>query len=625
MPNLAGIFSYTDKCGGLGDRLGKMRDILTYWDWYQKYSRLEDNIGAVNVSTGVFKLSNQPVFNEKRDLWLMMEGEIYDTADLRKELSRKGHVVSGESCDECVLHLYEEVGYKFVERMNGQFVIVIYSIVERKLVIVNDRLGFRPLYYADTGKEFIFSSEIKAILATELIPREVDGVGLLSLLFLGYNICERTLLKDIKVLPAASIMEVDKQGYHIKKYWSMKFVESDETRHVDYYIEELGEVLIKAVDRRSTGRFGVALSGGLDSRMVAGALKPRGRSVYTYTFGDPRSLDARYAKRVAEAIGAENEFLTYSGNDLSDIAHQIVWHTEANVSVLSCKSLSFQNQLKTRIDVILSGSLGDHLLGFPITGKLIRARKEQLGDFLLQHHHDFKDIRSGGSIFGDDFAHICGGQFRDSFLSSISALNLGSNASSANIVQAWDIDNRQRRYILGAISIDRHLFEIRTPFADCDLIDLILRIPPELRYNYYIYKKMAGVTFPFLNEIPWEKTELKITLGKNIEKILRLGFKIVRRAERNLGRMGVDFAVLAPKVFLDFEKIFRTDAKTKGFLAGILLDSKTLQRPYFSRKGLETLMSEHFNGKANHAETIGKLITFELFLRRFVDVPINMR
>jgi asparagine synthase (glutamine-hydrolysing) len=141
-----------------------MENILSYHDWYSKYFHIQENVGVINVSNGVFGLSNQPIFNEKGDLWLMMEGEVYDSDNLRKELINKGHKISGEGYDECILHLYEEIGDRFVHRINGQFVVVIHSIPDGKLLIVNDRLGFRPLYYYRSKDEFVFSSEMKGVL-----------------------------------------------------------------------------------------------------------------------------------------------------------------------------------------------------------------------------------------------------------------------------------------------------------------------------------------------------------------------------------------------------------------------------------------------------------------------------
>lgn len=520
MPNLGGIFSFKDNRSNLRERLQKMENILTYYDWYQKYCRVENNMGAVNVSTGIFQLSNQPIFNEKRDLWLMMEGEIYDFRDLRKDLIAKGHEITGNGYDECILHLYEEFGDEFVERINGQFVIIIYSVPDQRLLILNDRLGFRPLYYCSTNQEFIFSSEIKGILAAEAISREVDEAGLMNFMSFGYNLSDRTLLKNINVLPAASVMKLDRSGYKFKTYWSMRFGPENGSKSPDYYAEELGGILKKAVKRRCSGRYGISLSGGLDSRMVAGALQGENEMLYTYTYGAPGNMDVQISKKIAQAIGAKNERFIFSGESFFEMADQIIWHSEGNLSILHCKSVCFQRQLKEKIDILLTGHLGDHLLGFPINRKLLNTSNRQIVNALFDTHFDFRDIRSKGSIFSDDFRDFINRKLKVELQYSIPALHIGDDPLFENILQAWDINNRQRRFILAAIAIDRHIFEIRTPFSDYDLIDFILRIPTELRYNYYIYKKMAIKTFPLFNEIPWTKTELKLTSGKYQEKFL---------------------------------------------------------------------------------------------------------
>jgi len=173
--------------------------------------------------------------------------------------------------------------------------------------------------------------------------------------------------------------------------------------------------------------------------------------------------------------------------------------------------------------------------------------------------------------------------------------------------------------IFAGILIDRHLLDIRTPFIDSDLVDFILSVPESLRYNYYLYRKMLIRFFPDLVEVPWHWTELKITVTGLQEKILGTSIRAMRRGEKTLNRLGFPIQMLTPKWFLDFDKIFRENRKTREFVLDTIQDPRTFNRPFFSRKGLENLMKDHMAKKRNHAEEIARVLTLELFMREFVD------
>jgi len=167
MPGLVGIMKKQENALNIEDLLASMCKVIKYEDWYKTDTFFNESIGMGRVSLGVLNPEPQPIFNEDKNLCIMMEGEIYDYQDLKEELISKGHKFSVNNDPEFVLHLYEEYGKKFEKKLkdlNGIFLFTIYDKKKNELVICNDRYGFKPLYWCDKGDFLLFASEIKAIL-----------------------------------------------------------------------------------------------------------------------------------------------------------------------------------------------------------------------------------------------------------------------------------------------------------------------------------------------------------------------------------------------------------------------------------------------------------------------------
>jgi asparagine synthase (glutamine-hydrolysing) len=177
MPGLVGILKKQDNAVETERLLARMCRIIKHEDWYNVDTFLDESIGVGRVSLGILNPEPQPIFNEDKSLCIMMEGEIYDYQDLKEELISKGHTFLVNNDPEFILHLYEDYGKEFGEKlkdMNGTFLFAIYDIRSHELIICNDRYGFRPLYWCDRGDYLLLSSEIKAILQDKSFTGSVD-------------------------------------------------------------------------------------------------------------------------------------------------------------------------------------------------------------------------------------------------------------------------------------------------------------------------------------------------------------------------------------------------------------------------------------------------------------------
>ena len=165
---------------------------------------------------------HQPMKNEDGSIFLVFNGEIYDFEEIRADLKEKGHRLSSRTDSETIIHLYEDEGTDFLDRLNGMFAFALWDSTRQELWLVRDRLGIKPLYYYWDGSRLIFASEIKAILADPDVPREMDWKALDLYLTLNYIPAPWTIFKNIRKLCPGEYLIGDKEGISIRSYWDIE-------------------------------------------------------------------------------------------------------------------------------------------------------------------------------------------------------------------------------------------------------------------------------------------------------------------------------------------------------------------------------------------------------------------
>jgi len=306
MPGLVGIVKMQENPLDIKHLLARMCKVIKHEDWYRIETFIDDYIGIGRVSLGILNPEPQPIFNEDKTLCIMMKGEIYDYQSLKEELITRGHRFSINNDPDFILHLYEQYGKAFVHKLNGSFVLAIWDKRKKEIVVVNDRYGLRPLYYSKRNGYLLFGSEVKAILEDETFERVVDERAVADFFAFEYILGDKTFFKGISVLLPASILTARKNNISIEQYWDFNYKE--ETFSEEYYAEELVKRFKKAVERvmQSKHRKGLFLSGGLDSRSILAATDGE---LYTFTFGEKESKEAKISEIVANKKKTKHEFL----------------------------------------------------------------------------------------------------------------------------------------------------------------------------------------------------------------------------------------------------------------------------------------------------------------------------
>src|SRR3989338_11337713 len=227
---------------------------------------------------------HQPVFSEDGSLAVVLNGEIYNYRELRKELEGR-HRFKTNSDTEVLVHLYEELGENCLEKLNGMFAFALWDAKKEELFVARDRAGVKPLFYADIGGSLFFASELKALLAFNGMPRELDEQALANYLSFYYVSSPRSIFRHIRRLPQGHFIKVSGKKAEVRQYWHYKFRPKKMTeREAAARIEES---LLNSVRRQlvSDVPLGVFLSSGLDSTAIVAMMSKLGVKPKTYTVG----------------------------------------------------------------------------------------------------------------------------------------------------------------------------------------------------------------------------------------------------------------------------------------------------------------------------------------------------
>jgi asparagine synthase (glutamine-hydrolysing) len=261
--------------------------------------------------------ANPPLGNEDGTVWAMLNGEIYNFLELRQELKAAGHQFRTEGDVEVIVHLYEALGERCVERLDGMFALAVWDGPRRRLFLARDRTGKKPLFYHRSPRFFAFGSEIKALLAHGAIRADVALESLPPLFLYGYVPNPATLYAGIAQVPPGHAMTVEGGGeVRLRPYWDWTFPERPPRIGAGEAAERLRELLVAAVRRRlvSDVPLGAFLSGGLDSSVVVAIMASlSGPPVKTFSIGfagDPGFDETPYARLVARRYGTtHSEFI----------------------------------------------------------------------------------------------------------------------------------------------------------------------------------------------------------------------------------------------------------------------------------------------------------------------------
>jgi len=615
MPGLVGILKMQNNVLDVKQLLARMCQVMKHEDWYKTETFIDESIGIGRVSLGILNPEPQPIFNEDKSLCIMMEGEVYDYQDLKEELILKGHQFLVNNDPDFILHLYEQFGKDFVHKLNGSFVLAIWDKKKRELLVVNDRYGLRPLYYAENNGYLLFGSEVKTILEDKTFERVVDDRAVAEFFAFEHILGNKTFFQRISVLPPASILTCHKNKISIEQYWDFNYEEKHFSE--EYYSEELVKRFKKAVKRRMEDEHkkGVLLSGGLDSRSILAAADEK---LCTFTFGVKGSKEAKIAKVVANKKQMKNKFLELKEDYIPKFAETTVYLTDGMLNILHSHGISVLDRIKDEVDIAFDGLAMDLTLGGSfLTNKLFSYNEHDLPKILFKKTNTLFNNDMVRHLFSRDYYQKIKGKAFESLRTELEKLK---DENIANKSDHFFLQNRVRRFImLGGVYL-RSKVEYRTPTYDNDFIDIILSIPPELRLNHHIYIKFLKKLDKELAKIPYAKTGIRADAPELLRRIGSLIKTVIITVKLLLRKYTGGLISIPDKSgYPDYDEWIRKNIVFKNFIKEILLSDKTLSRGYFNKFFIQRMIEDHMNYRKNYSRQLCALVTFELWHRLFLE------
>ena len=611
-----------------------MSSSIKHEAWYQINEYADSLITISRVHLGIFNPQPQPIFNEDKSLLIFMDGKIYDYEPQLRELELKGHQFSLGNDPEFCLHLYEELGIDFVKQLNGTFVIVIWDVVNRRLLVINDRYGIRPHYYTIIGEQLVLAPEVKAILRHAPIKREMNDEAVAEFFAFGQVLGNKTFFEGIEVLPPASILEYQSGKISWQHYWDYEYQEERAHISEDELAEQLARTFRQAVKRRvkDDHRYAISLSGGLDSRAIVAAID-KDCPMTTITVGIDGCDEEIIARRVAARAGKEHWFIKLQPEALIPYAEKTI-HTSDGMDTLMVSNLLFTHeQIRKEFNVLFQGLAGDLLLGGSFLSSLImKAGNNQ--ELVMA-------IASELSLYSPD---MLGQLFTSTYYPRVKGIAMHSLAEQlsqvpgkhpGNRADRFFLQNRVRRGTIMGSVIARSKLEEAYPTFDNDFIELILRLSPELRLNYRIYKKFLKKLSPELARIPWQRCGVRADAPFALQQVGLICQTGKARLKNLLWALsGGKVFILNRHGYVNFEEWLRPKQGWRDFITEILLDERTLSRGLFNPDYIKRLLDEHgrlprlrqvgqvVNSKnitLDYSRQLGYLASFEISLRQFVD------
>jgi asparagine synthase (glutamine-hydrolysing) len=369
MCGIAGIASFDPEHRPSDEQLRAMCDTIVH--------RGPDGYGgeiAHNVAIGMRRLAiidlaggRQPIFNEDRTVRVVFNGEIYNYRELRSALEARGHRFSTQSDTEVLVHLWEDFGLGFVDHLNGMFAFALHDMTQRRLILVRDPLGIKPLFYSIDHGRLVFGSEVKTLLASGMVQRQLDVDMLGQFLAWEYVPGQGTLFQDVRKLEPGYMLDVDLPTgrFSRRRYWDVPLAAEPGSSSLsdDEWMECVDDQLRRSVQRQmvSDVPLGAFLSGGVDSSLVVAGM---GRArTFSIGFDDPTYNELPWARQVADHLGVEHNFevIQPQAADLFDHLMQFMDDPIGDFSIFPTYLVS--RHARQNVTVSLSGDGGDELFG----------------------------------------------------------------------------------------------------------------------------------------------------------------------------------------------------------------------------------------------------------------------
>ncbi|MCP4398084.1 MAG: asparagine synthase (glutamine-hydrolyzing) [bacterium] len=591
-------------------------------------------LSIIDLNTG-----HQPICNEDRSVWVVLNGEIYNYRELRSELEAGGHRFSTNSDTEVLVHLYEEYGDECVTHLRGMFGIALWDVRQQKLLLLRDRLGQKPIFYTVQKDCVVFASEMKAILEYPGISRDLNRQALDDYLTYAYVPAPATIFTVVRKLPPAHLLRLSlsadsaqtplQERVNVERYWHVRYQADEPARSEAEYTRDILETLREAVRLRMIGDvpLGAFLSGGIDSSIIVALMSElSSQPVKTFSigFGEKSYDEVEYAGIVAERYQTDHyEFQVTP--QTRDIIEELVWHCDEPFADSSAIPTYYVSKCaREHVTVALSGDGGDEIFA---------GYRRYLG----------RKLAEGFNRIPEAVRH----HVLDPLIARIPE---GAGYTGKSVVK------KLKRFAEQARDVERAPYSSRLAVVDEALKQMLYT--PEMR-------QMIDGKAPFADLIPYfercaeldavtqmmwvdlqtylpddilvkvDRMSMAVSLESRSPFLDHVLIEALSRVPTNLKLKGMTPKYLLKKIsqpFLPPEILTRPKqgfvvpiaawlkSELRDFFQDAVLSASAHTRDFFERAALERVLNEHRQGKRDHSQALWAVLMFELWCRRFLEV-----
>ncbi len=562
----------------------------------------------------------QPIFNEDHSAWVVFNGEIYNDRQLRRELEQRGHRFRTSTDTEVIIHLYEEDGADCVQKLRGMFAFAIFDERLRRLLLARDRIGKKPLYYALSGGQLKFGSEIKSILAVAPELATIDQEAILQYFYFGYIPDPKTAFSEIHKLPPGHTLEFENGSLRLRRFWDFPRYGTHSPASEEECLEGLEAKLDEAVRIRMVADvpLGALLSGGTDSSTVVALIAhASAQPVRPFSIGFRHADfdETPYARQVAEAFGTQHHELILDPDvvqTVPSLGHSMEEPFGDSSMLPTYMVACFSRKYVT---VVLSGDGGDEsFAGYDRYRIQLGRSLRWLPAWAGRLYRDQLYPRLPFGVPGRNFAYSVSLPWSERYIEAVSLVPAQRNCGllSPEFVASFRGESDPlhcfRDYLTAAPSHD--------PLSHILYLDNKTYLPGDIltKVDRMTMAASLEARVPMLDHV-----FLEWVTSLHVNWKMREGrqkYILVKLAEK----LGVPRqALYRPKrgFTLPLEHWMR--AELKDMVVSFLLDDRTLQRGYFNAAGVRRLLQEFMAGRANDHLPIWRLFIFELWQRNFLE------
>jgi len=527
----------------------------------------EVNIAMTRLAIVDIQDGHQPMSSIDEDIWIVFNGEIYNSEKLRADLKNLGHTFKTHHSDtEALIYMYRQYGRSMLKHLNGMFAFAIFDKKQKKLLVARDHYGIKPLYYSTSGNKFAFASEMKSLLALPWISKELNHQAVYDYFSFQAVPAPSTVFKSIQKLPSASWIEYDvtTKGIVAESYWSPKMSTANlHTSDLPELKACIKQKFLEAVQRWTLSDVEIAcsLSGGIDSSSIVAAMSqvsPYKIKTYTVGYLDAPDIDEKeMAKKVSQKWNTEHHEIIVQANDLLKDLDKMVYYLDEPYAG-GLPSWFVYEAMSKDVKVAMTGSGGDELFGNYGKWKFYENKRShfyrvrqflknggKLGHLIkypngVFHYPYFTDGYKSSQIFSNDF-------IKNIRPSAEYIQKLWTKQSPRDAIPTVDTKLQLPEEFL--LMTDRfsmaYSIEARTPFLDVEFSEFIYSIPAELRTSH------SHLKYLFIDAVrDWLPTE--VVAGPKKGFTLPLSSWLKNQLRENV-------ETLLSKKFIQEQNIFQDD------------------------------------------------------------------